>query len=229
MIGSCHIEVASSWVMGVISLVAVEPWSRPRKERVDLPSTLDVDELEDLDDDAYAALLADNLLPRSEAARRDWSIFWALVYDEPALRDRADALLSDLLERAEIARTAAETDPAADPARVKKISKFAHTTRGALDRVRALTPAITLGALLEAVEEHRQTLVTAGHQPLPTDLDLYRQAARPRVTAKQLENAARAHRRALHTTPGLNPDRRRIDRRLWAIHRVLDRMDEKSR
>ena len=99
-----------------------EPWRRSRTPAPLPPSPADARATSKLTDPELAAIIRDNLLPRSNTAgdTADWRAFWNTLTFDPQLNDRANAIIDVYVEQAAAALDAGELDDA----QYKRAGKF---------------------------------------------------------------------------------------------------------
>lgn len=110
-----------------------EPWRRS-KTPAPLPlSPSDAREIRKLTNSDLAAIIRDNLLPRSNAAgdTATWRAFWNTLAFDRQLNDRANEIISVYVEQTRTALDAGDLDDAQD----KRAAKFHDLCIHALDRL----------------------------------------------------------------------------------------------
>ncbi|MCZ4278529.1 hypothetical protein [Rhodococcoides yunnanense] len=147
-----------------------EPWRRS-KTPAPLPSnSADARAISKLTDPELAAIIRDNLLPRSNTAgdTANWRAFWNTLTFDPQLNDRANAIIDVYVEQAAAALDTGELDDA----QYKRAGKFHDLCIHALDRLDKVVddPLAWAGAraagfnprsrevintLVQAIAEHR--------------------------------------------------------------------------
>ncbi|MBF6333658.1 hypothetical protein [Nocardia transvalensis] len=147
-----------------------QPWKRS-KTRADLPRTINVEAVQSLDDDTFAAILRDHLEPADTAAAYvgRWRQFWNLLSFDETLAERTADILDDFIDRTEEALVSGNLDEQ----QAKRANRFRDRCLKALDRLdRADTDPLgwagaraavfnprarsVIAKLVEAIAEHRR-------------------------------------------------------------------------
>ena len=108
--------------------VFVRPWARV-KVAAAIPSPLTADVLAAMDDETFARMVRDNLLPRDDRAA--WGRLWAVLSGSGRLADRAGEVLDRLLDVSEDALQAG----ALDEREQVRARKFVRVCEEAADRI----------------------------------------------------------------------------------------------
>ena len=106
--------------------VFVRPWARV-KVAAAIPSPLTADVVAALEDQAFARLVRDNLLPRDDRAA--WGRLWAVLSGSGRLADRAGEVLDRLLDVTEDALQAGGLDER-EQVRARKFTRVCEEAAG---------------------------------------------------------------------------------------------------
>lgn len=109
-----------------------EPWRRV-KSPAPLPVFAGASDLRAIDDDTFAILLRDHLLPLNQERKYNahWRNFWNVIAFDDQLATRANDILEDFITTARQALDAG----ALEPAQVGRAEKFIDKSTMALDRL----------------------------------------------------------------------------------------------
>lgn len=153
------------------------PWARI-PDPTPIPEDVDAELLDEMDDQAFAELLRDNLLPRvTEVQRRDWERLWEVLREDEDLTERAFDVLEDFLDALQDLRHSGR----ADEAELKRGRKFESAVKsgwGRLERTEAMTAEKRVRRLIGAITRHREKTLGQGWEPTSADRDLWKMLGR---------------------------------------------------
>lgn len=162
------------------------PWARIADPTL-IPEDVDAELLAGMDDQAFAELLRDNLLPRvTEVQRRDWERLWQVLREDEALTERAFDVLEDFLDALDELRSSGQ----ADEAELKRGRKFESAVKsgwGRLERTEAITAEKRVRRLIGAITRHREKTLAQGWEPTSADRDLWKMLGRLGVDPQRQE------------------------------------------
>jgi len=158
-----------------VAVLIDTPWARV-KHPTPIPADLRGADLMELDDQEFAQLIRDQLMPRQPAGpeREAWGQLWTTFGNsEPELADRVFDVLEEFLEQTEEALSAGHLDDAQSK-RARKFARFCEESWNRLEVTvhqplgwagRAASgfnreSRIVIGHLVEAIVTHRETRET---------------------------------------------------------------------
>lgn len=158
-------------------MVLERPWARIA-DPTPIPEDVDAELLDEMDDQAFAELLRDNLLPRvAEVRRVDWEQLWQVLREDDDLAERAFDVLEDFLDAIEDRKRSGQ----ADEAELKRVRKFESAVKsgwGRLERTETVTAEMRVRRLIGAITRHREKTLAKGWEPTSADRDLWKMLGR---------------------------------------------------